>query len=263
MSVYDRLCIIQYQNVGDGIANNYLRRNVSNKDLVTNIKKFFDNTDGFSRRMFPLGVQYLSFLQKEVPERLVYLALGKRTKRPKRVDGDFENIDEFNKMCEPVRDLGDDTVIGLVRMFVVDLQRILLNAPKIDEPVTVYRGLTERFTCGKALKGFMSTSINPAQARAFAQMSDRDSEVMEILVPAGTPLLKLLFDYTAFYFDEEEVLLPAGSSLLCNRRYETPALSTARMKHRKYVLDVSRLLKPGKAEYTPSPVLRTKRRSKL
>ena len=96
-----------------------------------------------------------------------------------------------------------------------------LAASRTDQPITVYRGLTDgRFVLPadwqtRDLTGltwtdpaFTSTTVNPDGAEAYVGDTDQRGVAIRLHLPTGTTAIGIGYDHG--YNDEGEVLLPRG-----------------------------------------------------
>ncbi len=92
--------------------------------------------------------------------------------------------------------------------YTTDLTRIILNAPRTTQPITVYRGIGsspfDPSTLSDSLfvnKGYVSTSLNYHSAEKYAKKS-----IFRIVLMPDTPCIPMVG--LSHYADEAEVLLP-------------------------------------------------------
>lgn len=96
-----------------------------------------------------------------------------------------------------------------------DFNQLISNAPRLAEPLYVYRGtsndkLLESGAVSYVYKGYLSTSLDPRIAINFSQKnwysSNMKGIVLEYRIPPDTPCLSL--KSISLFPDEEELLLP-------------------------------------------------------
>lgn len=123
----------------------------------------------------------------------------------------------------------------LARAYISDLDQIFANAPAMDRPALVFRGiaapeLVQELDRGQALEaGYLSTSIdrerglsycredaqNEGHATGTKENAGPGSALLAIEVPAGTPLLPVHEIVNSLpYGSEEEIILPRGGYLV-------------------------------------------------
>lgn len=116
------------------------------------------------------------------------------------------------------RDIND------VRLVIDRFTEILLAAPVVDKPFTVYRGVGGIKYVFADTKGnvytsqaFVSTSLYTGQILMFTEQVEDESGpvVLEIIIPAGTPAI--FYGSKSMYSEQDEVLLNRGQQfkILC------------------------------------------------
>lgn len=87
-----------------------------------------------------------------------------------------------------------EQILQMTRMFVDDLQAILKGAPKIKDPITLYRGLkndrivpvTKRSFTVPTFQAFSSEKV-----RAYMYVDGNPCCLEKLIVPVGTPVYQL------------------------------------------------------------------------
>ncbi len=106
---------------------------------------------------------------------------------------------------------GADPLVNL-RRYVDNINQIILNAPRSQKPVTVYRGTGDVSMAMKkasfSMKGFSGTSLKPEVAAAFADSTKCCT--YRLILPPGTPFL--FVGFISSVSSEYEVLLPLQSA---------------------------------------------------
>jgi len=119
----------------------------------------------------------------------------------------IENIEKF-----PVQDSVNDFFIvhpiyieESIRWYFNTLQKLILNAPRSDTMITLYRGVKRhRFPKDKYVhNGIVSTTIDKKI------IDDFGGTMINISIPPNTPLL-IVYAMSSYDF-EKEVILPSGS----------------------------------------------------
>ena len=174
LSDYDKIVLSSYTGSGYLLANNYLLNNVIDKGSYHN---------AFPQYLQLTGNMYL------LPS-FDYFKLDT-----------FKNTQIENEMMKNFKKYA----ISATEMYIEDLVRIILNAPRNTGSILTYRGVP--FTDSEmpnetVLNAFISTS---AYAEKALQFANDDCCIYEFLVPPNTPMLYL--QSISFNSNEEEILM--------------------------------------------------------
>ena len=237
----DLITLFFYSFHGDEIANSYLRNTIT-KDGTTKwwwklVQMFSAEIERYNRQrrtsrykedvgLFVLYVEMFDLLDsfKTINDLKPYTSPFVL----QDVWGKIQNLSQhFNWLSMEAYDLVVLQCFGLlnerfyqecVQKFCERLQRIILQAPRIQQESVVYRGekslwyRREHFDQKQVEHaGFMSTTLSATKAEEFAvQIVNGVPTIKKIILPAGSPAL-LLMPMTKFV-QELEVLLPTEAT---------------------------------------------------
>jgi len=126
-------------------------------------------------------------------------------------------VNSYLRQGRPQHDTtaSDEQMTELARWYVERLDHILERAPRLERETVVYRGVSAQALAGAgpgtelSEPGFAAASLERERALAFAE----EGEVLELTLPAGTPVLAIgEIEGLHRYRHEREILLPRGGA---------------------------------------------------
>lgn len=128
-----------------------------------------------------------------------------------------KSLDEINQYMSIKRVFSDvlpDEDLEIRLNYIVNtLNKLIIEAPKLDKDIIVYRGVTKMpFQPGDTIpiKGFLSTSVHIGVALNFARGTS--PTLLVIHVPAGTPCL--FNSFASWDSQEAEIIFPPGINII-------------------------------------------------
>jgi len=231
---FQRMVMLSYTYGGDKIVNSYLLKKIDPLKVIPevtlgDIPSAYDNYR--NKYLMPLLLYlYKDWVKAESMNDLTHRLLGSFSTK-KQICSSLRELWKlrstieisFESSYKPLlhwlctnrtlfKEDAKETFERYVSKYVHDLRTIIQEAPRLEEPLFVYRGISTKdyIRLGEKKKHvfvqepFMSTSLSICKA-IFFKSKTSSCCLHQIFIPKGT---RVLFSFLLSYFGEQEILLP-------------------------------------------------------